>query len=739
MTRAQGRSSHRSQHARQADAAPARGSFVRQAATIFAIALLVRAIHVRQLQASPFFDVLLGDSRGYDEWARRIAAGDWIGTEVFYQAPLYPYFLGVIYSTLGRDLLLVRLVQILLGSTACVFVGLAGARLFSRNAGFVAGLMMALYAPAIFFDGLLQKAVLDIFLLSAAVWIFSGLLAPSADPGSRKRLQAWVGLGVVLGLLSLTRENAVVFVAVIAFWALLQGAVRRSIVPFTLGLALVLVPVAVRNYAVGGGLYVTTSQFGTNFYLGNNPFTDGTAGSLIAGRGSVEFERQDAVALAERASGRALTPAEVSSYWTGRAWAFISSEPGSWLALLARKTALLWNTTEMLDTESLESYAEWSTPLRLLGWAGHFGLLVPLAVMGVVLTWPDRARLWPLLAMTLAYAASVVAFFVYARYRYPLVPFLVLFASAGIVNVTRQLFPRSAEREAGLPRRTAKREGWAIGLAVLAAVLTNRPMLSADHMRAITEHNLGAALQTDGDLPRATQHYRRAVQIQPDYAPAHNNLGTALMAEGDIAGAAASYERALALVPDYANAQYNLANARLQQERPQEALDLFRRSLAARPPAADVQNNMGIALAELGRLDEAVAAFGEALRLDPRSAQAHRNLGDVRAWQGRTDEAIGELRLATALDPAHLQTHVRLAGLLLEQKRLEEAATELSAAVALDPGSAELHNDLGLTLAALGRVDEAVSEFQEAVRLRPGFAPALSNLDAARRSRGERR
>ena len=739
MTRAQGRSSHRSQHARQADAAPARGSFVWQAALIFAIALLVRAIHVRQLQSSPFFDVLLGDSRGYDEWARRIAAGDWIGTEVFYQAPLYPYFLGVIYSTLGRDLLLVRLVQILLGSTACVFVGLAGARLFSRNAGLVAGLMMALYAPAIFFDGLLQKAALDLFLLSAAVWIFSVLLPPSGDSGSRKRFQAWVGLGVVLGLLSLTRENAVMFVAVIAFWALLQGAAARSIVPFTLGLALVLVPVAVRNYAVGGGLYVTTSQFGTNFYLGNNPFTDGTAGSLIAGRGSVEFERQDAMALAERASGRTLTPAEVSSYWTGRAWAFISSEPGRWATLLARKTALLWNTTEMLDTESLESHAEWSTPLRVLGWAGHFGLLVPLAVMGVVLTWPDRARLWPLLAMTVAYAASVVAFFVYARYRYPLVPFLVLFASAGVVHLTR-LLPslRGVAQETGLPRRSAKREGWAIGLAVLAAVLTNQPMLSADRMMAITEHNLGAALQTDGDLARATQHYRRALQIQPDYAPAHNNLGTALMAEGDVASAAASYERALALVPDYANAQYNLANARLQQERPQEALELFRQSLATMPPAADVQNNMGIALAELGRLEEAVAAFEEALRLDPRSAQAHRNLGDVRAWQGRTEEAIAELRLATALDPAHLQTHVRLAGLLLEQKRLPEAAIELRAAVALDPGSAELRNDMGLTLAALGRVDEAISEFQEAIRLRPGFAAALSNLDAARRSKGER-
>ena len=128
---------------------------------IFLIALAVRAMHLWQLQPSPFFDVLLGDSRGYDEWAQRIAAGDWLGTDVFYQAPLYPYFLGAIYATLGRDLLIVRVVQIVLGSAACVCLGLAGARLFSRRTGLVAGLMLALYAPAVFFDGLLQKAVLD--------------------------------------------------------------------------------------------------------------------------------------------------------------------------------------------------------------------------------------------------------------------------------------------------------------------------------------------------------------------------------------------------------------------------------------------------------------------------------------------------------------------------------------------------------------------------------------------------
>jgi len=69
----------------------------KQPAIVFVIALAVRLVHLWQMREAPFFSVLLGDSRGYDEWARRIAAGEWLGTDVFYQAPLYPYFLAVIY------------------------------------------------------------------------------------------------------------------------------------------------------------------------------------------------------------------------------------------------------------------------------------------------------------------------------------------------------------------------------------------------------------------------------------------------------------------------------------------------------------------------------------------------------------------------------------------------------------------------------------------------------------------
>src|SRR5947207_13514109 len=84
-------------------------NFAPAALVIFAVAFTLRIIHIWQMRKAPFFTLLMGDARGYDEWAQRIAGGAWIGRDVFYQAPLYPYFPGSIYWIAGRSAALVRI------------------------------------------------------------------------------------------------------------------------------------------------------------------------------------------------------------------------------------------------------------------------------------------------------------------------------------------------------------------------------------------------------------------------------------------------------------------------------------------------------------------------------------------------------------------------------------------------------------------------------------------------------
>ena len=720
------------------------------AVSVFAVAFAVRLLHVVQIRSAPFFTVLMGDSHSYDEWAQRIAGGEWLGREVFYQAPLYPYLLGGIYALAGRHLLLVRLVQIVIGSASCALLGLAVARLLSRRAGVVAGLMLALYAPAIFFDGLLQKSVLDVFFVCLGLWLIAKASVGTAEFAefaetnrevslrSLRSLRSrsswvWLCLGLTMGGLALTRENALVFIVVLLAWSLAgvdrgrPGVERRTTrverlrgaAVFLAGIAIVLVPVAARNAYVGGGFYVTTSQFGPNLYIGNNPSADGTYQSLRFGRGAPEYERQDATELAETALGRKLSPAEVSSFWVDKALDFITGRPGAWLKLMARKFALLANATEMLDTESQEAHAEWSWPLKSGGRFGHFGVLVPLAVLGVVLTWPMRSRLWIVYAMTIAYAASVVMFYVFARYRYPLVPLLVVFAAGGLVQAADALARRRWRVAPALPVAVA-----------LVAVFANWPILSATLMRAITETNLAVALQAEGRLDEAIDHYQRAIALQPSYAPAYNNLGAALHAKGRHEEAIAMYQRALSLRPDYPQAHYNLGNALTDAGRPREAAGHFRIALQTISGSADVHNNLGIALMGEGKAAEAIAEFRTAVQLEPESAASRRNLADALASARRYDEAITEFGRAARLDPTG-SAHYDLGSLFLELDRTEEAIAAFRAALRLAPRSVQAHNNLGIALGIQGRLDQAIEHFRQSLAIQPDFEDARLNLALA--------
>ena len=169
----------------------------------FVFALGLRAVLLWQLSDSALFQMRMGDGRVYHLWAERIAAGDWIGDEVFFQAPLYPYFLAVLYWLIGPELITVRLAQIVIGAASCLLLTQAGWRLFSKPVGIAAGVILALYAPALFSAAMIQKSVLDIFFVCTVLWLM-GLLQERYTP------KLCLGLGLSIGALILTRENALV-------------------------------------------------------------------------------------------------------------------------------------------------------------------------------------------------------------------------------------------------------------------------------------------------------------------------------------------------------------------------------------------------------------------------------------------------------------------------------------------------------------------------------------------------
>lgn len=656
---------------------------------VFATALVVRLAYLWTWRETLLFSTPIGDASAYLAWARELAAGDWLGREVFYQAPLYPYFLGALHTLFGDGLGTVRIAQAAIGALACALLGLAGERFFGRRAGIVAGFGLALYAPAVYFDGLIQKASLDAIFLSLLLLAFGTLV---------DRDRPWVafGAGAVLGLLALVRENALVLAPLAAVFAVTTGpprpALRRALAlgALALGLALPLLPVGLRNQAIGGRFLVTTSQLGPNLWIGNHAGASGRYESLRPGRGSARYERDDARALAEQALGRALTPGEVSDYHRDRALAFVREQPVDWLRLLARKWALVWNARELPDTEGIDAYAAVSPLLRVLYVLFGFGLLAPLALAGIAAMRADWRRLWVLHASLLLLAGSVALFYVFARYRYSLVPVLMLFAAAGVVAAVDALSARKPKRLLELA-----------GVAALTAVFVHWPLVGTADL-ALTHYSVGSELLERGRAREALPELERAVATSPDFVPARVRLADALRETGDPARALALYDLAIARAPDF----------------------------------ADAHVGRGLALLALGRQAEGIAAYERALALDPRHADAHNDLGNVRVAQRRSADAIAHYRAALAERPDDANFHANLGAGLLQARELVEALVELERALELEPSHPTARLNRASTLEASGRLDEARAGYTEVVRAEPAGSPyaALAREGLARLS-----
>jgi tetratricopeptide (TPR) repeat protein len=554
------------------------------------LALVVRLVYINQISHAPFSDLRLGDAEAYHHWALRIAAGQWLGDGVFYQAPLYPYFLAAVYNVLGDGPSMIRFVQAVVGTGSCVLLAAAGMALFGTW-GATAGALLAIYPSAIFLDGLLEKSVLVSFFTTAVLYLLSD---------RQVKLRALLA-GVALGLLSLARENALLLAIPILAWFLIER--RLAAAAFLAGCAMVLVPVGARNYAVGGEFLLTTAQFGPNFYIGNHEGARGLYEPLVPGRGNAAAEREDATRLAEEASRRTLSPDEVSSYWTARALEFIRTQPGAWVRQLARKLALTYNAVEIADTESQDVYAEWSSLLRALR-PLSFSVIFCLAAFGVVMTADAWRRLWFLYAIALTYTLSIVSFYVFARYRFPLVPVLILLAAGGGA-VWRETSARPMRR-------------WALGAAVLAGGLAYLPLENTRMDRASHYLNIANAFLLDPEKwDDAEAFYGKALSASPQSAEPHFGMGMLLA----------------------------------RRNRMREAVVHYRAAIERWPDNADIRLNLGLALAALGEVEPALDELDIASRLRPGDPTGHLIAGKLLLTQSRTDEAIERYRQALAINP----------------------------------------------------------------------------------------
>ena len=492
---------------------------------------------VLQMHNSPFGREPVIDEKGYIDWARTIASGDIVGEKVFYQAPLYPYFLGLCFRLSRGSLLFARLVQAGLGVVTVYLVFLLGRRLFGEREGILAALILALNGVFYFYSAILIKASL-VIVLSA----LSCLLAVVAV--DRTGLRLWLWLGITLGLLILLRGNFLALVPFVVVWAfavnkalVMRARVARTLLLIT-GIAVVIAPVSLRNYLLSGQLVITTSQGGQNYYIGNGPHASGSYVHLPFVRPDPRWEAVDFLTEAQRRTGRSLEPAEASRFWYKESISYLMNNPWRAIQLQLHKARLMFHAYEIPDNYYYSFMRETFMTVLWLGFIGY-GMLLGPALLGMIFSMGKEPRTWYPIIFSVIYAFSVIAFFVVSRYRVAIIPVIAVFSAHFLCLAMNWIRAKNA-----------KLLSWAAVVLVVTTIFAYWPTPESNTSYAVSYNLTGTALNNQGAYDLAVEYLNKAVALEPNSYYIVYNLAVALLNKGDSAEAVEYLRKADRLKPD---------------------------------------------------------------------------------------------------------------------------------------------------------------------------------------------
>jgi TolB-like protein/DNA-binding winged helix-turn-helix (wHTH) protein/Tfp pilus assembly protein PilF len=157
-------------------------------------------------------------------------------------------------------------------------------------------------------------------------------------------------------------------------------------------------------------------------------------------------------------------------------------------------------------------------------------------------------------------------------------------------------------------------------------------------------------LYNDWDFPGAEREFRKAIEVNPNYAPAHHWYSHCLMATGRSREAMAESRAFLNLDPLSSAANLHLAWTSLTDRQSQQAVEQFQKTLQMDPNYEEAHHGLARAYLLEGRNVEAIAELQTAAALSGGGVLYLGTLGQAYARAGRKADA--ERVLSQLLDRA---------------------------------------------------------------------------------------
>ncbi len=589
---------------------------------LFITALSIRIVYLSQTASSPLFKNPVMDEKYHVELVEQIKT-DNEPKEPYFRAPLYPYFLTMLSKATNGSFFSMRLIQIILGSMLPILLYLLGLRLFRRKVALIAAFLAAIYPTFIYYDA----ALLITFLIT----LFSVTLLWALYRYKPNSFMSPLIIGVLLGAAGLARPNILLFGPFLFIWVIIilkkQIGIKKALAHYVvIGISafIVILPVTLRNYKVSGDPVFIAWQGGINFYIGNNHLASGWSATLPGIDKSWEGGYTESIAQAEKAKGRILQRSEVSDYWFDQTFKDIAEHPAKFANLIIKKIRLLLNGYETPNNQDIYLSKEFSSLFNILLFQGiiyfPFGLLLPLALVGIYFSFSQWKKFLPIYLFLLAYSSSLILFFVCARFRQPMIPFLLLFAVYAVFK-TKELY---LEKNYKL---------LIIGGCLFIALMfeSNHDILKLNQQRVKAEnyHLIGNAYLEQNNLRLAEQEFIKSVKIDPTFARGFNNLGLIQGRKGNHVQAQMNFKRAIELDPNVVESYVNYATTEIVQSNFDEAISILLDAQKQFPLDDNVVLKLGMTYFQNGNIQKANLAVKRALQLNPQNKLAQSILQQI--------------------------------------------------------------------------------------------------------------
>jgi tetratricopeptide (TPR) repeat protein len=221
---------------------------------------------------------------------------------------------------------------------------------------------------------------------------------------------------------------------------------------------------------------------------------------------------------------------------------------------------------------------------------------------------------------------------------------------------------------------------------------------------------------TEEGVRTAIEYYERAIEKDPNYAPAYLGLGNCYAVLGvnywspkeNVPKAKEFVDTALKLDNSLANAHAALALHFMVAERNWPAAEReFQLARQLDPQSVEVHHLYAFYLAVMLRLPEAIAELKAAKDLDPQAPIHRSDLAQTYLHAGQYDQAIDECRRTIEIFPQFPFTYEHLGLTYAQQGKYEAAVAALETARAMRKDHPNVLAALGYTYARWGKRDEA--------------------------------